>query len=290
MTSDLEKSLKAKLRSVALEKERDPADVWQNLMLERFLVRLSHSNHRHHFILKGAILLAKYVDIGRETRDLDFLARGVSNEVSGLKMIFEEIASIDLDDGFSFREVRAEQLVHPHMGYPGVTVRMMAYFGHTRFKVAVDIGFGDLVEVVEKSFPLTSYSKGVLFEGSTKLSCYPKEFIFAEKLETIIYRGSFNSRMKDFHDIFSLIEASNTIAFQKLEAITLSVFEHRGTSLILPIEYDPADEMSRMQGYWTAYLKNLQEKELKKLPVKFTDLLDVLNNWLLLAMGSQVLV
>ena len=66
MTSDLEKSFKSKLRAIAKEKNRDPADLWQNLTLERFLVRLAKSNFREHFILKGGILLSKYIEIGRE--------------------------------------------------------------------------------------------------------------------------------------------------------------------------------------------------------------------------------
>ena len=73
MTSDLEKSFKAKLRTIAKEQNRDPADLWQNLTLERFLVRLANSRYHEHFVLKGGILLAKYIERGRETNDLDFL-------------------------------------------------------------------------------------------------------------------------------------------------------------------------------------------------------------------------
>lgn len=90
MTSDLEKSFKAKLRAIAKEKKRDPADLWQNLTLERFLVRLANSKHHKHFVLKGGILLSKYIEIGRETNDLDFLARRVSNEVAVLKNLRTE--------------------------------------------------------------------------------------------------------------------------------------------------------------------------------------------------------
>lgn len=141
MTADLEKSFKAKLRAIAKEKNRDPADLWQTLTLERFLVRLARSNYRNQFVLKGGILLSRYLEIGRETTDLDFLARKISNQVSTLETVFEEIAGIDLNDGFTFKEVKTNELNHPHMGYPGVEVAMMAYFGRTRFKVAIDIGF-----------------------------------------------------------------------------------------------------------------------------------------------------
>jgi predicted nucleotidyltransferase component of viral defense system len=284
MTSDLEKSFKAKLRAIAKEKNRDPADLWQNLTLERFLVRLANSKHRKHFVLKGGILLSKYIEIGRETNDLDFLARKISNEVAGLKDIFEEIANVDLKDGFAFQEIKVSELTHPHMGYPGAEVSMMAYFGKTRFKVAIDIGFGDIVDAVEYSIPLTAYSKGVLFESDVKLSCYPKEFIFAEKLETIIHRGSFNSRMKDFHDIYSMISSSQLSSFHNLEGVIRLVFEHRQTHLTLPITY-AEDEMKQVQNYWSEYLKNLRAENSDNLPIIVAQVIATINDWLRLNTG-----
>lgn len=56
MTSDIEKSFKSRLRTIAKEQGRDPADLWQTLMLERFLARLAQASTGSHFILKGAIL------------------------------------------------------------------------------------------------------------------------------------------------------------------------------------------------------------------------------------------
>jgi predicted nucleotidyltransferase component of viral defense system len=279
MTSDLEKSFKAKLRAIAKEKNRDPADLWQNLTLERFLVRLANSKHREHFVLKGGILLSKYIEIGRETTDLDFLARRLSNEVAGLKDIFEEIANIDLKDGFVFQEIKVSELRHPHMGYPGAEVSMMAYFGKTRFKVAIDIGFGDIVDAVEYSIPLTAYSKGVLFESNVTLSCYPKEFIFAEKLEVLIYRGSFNSRMKDFHDLYSLISSSQLPSFHNLEGVIRLVFEHRETPLTLLITYTE-DEMEQVQNFWNEYLKNLRAENAENLPILVAQVIATINDWL----------
>lgn len=279
MTTDLEKSFKAKLRAIAKEKNRDPADLWQTLTLERFLVRLARSKYRDQFVLKGGILLSKYLEIGRETTDLDFLAKKISNQVSSLQVIFEEIAVIDLNDGFIFKEVKASELTHPHMGYPGVEISMMAYFGRTRFKVAIDIGFGDIVEPIEYKIRLTNYSKGDLFEDSVELACYPKEFIFAEKLETIIHRGSFNSRMKDFHDIYSMLSSSSLPSFKELENVIRIVFEHRETELLLPISFQE-DEIIRMQSFWSEYLKNLREENVEALPTLFSDLLTKINQGL----------
>ncbi len=278
MTSDVEKSFKAKLRAIAKEKNRDPADLWQSLTLERFLVRLAKSEYAKHFVLKGGILLSKYIEIGRETTDLDFLGQKISNEINKLKIIFEKIASMDLHDGFSFREVKVSQLAHPHMGYPGMEISMMAYFGKTRFKVAIDIGFGDIVNPVKYAIPLTTSSKGDLFEQSISLSCYPKEFIFAEKLETIIYRGSFNSRMKDFHDLYSMITSPTFSSFHDLPAIVRLVFEHRGTKLALPILFQE-DEIFRMQGFWNEYLRSLRPEHISSLPGKIDDVIAKINEF-----------
>ncbi|PWU13354.1 MAG: nucleotidyl transferase AbiEii/AbiGii toxin family protein [Chlamydiae bacterium] len=279
MTADLEKSFKAKLRAIAKEKNRDPADLWQNLTLERFLVRLAKSKFCKYFILKGGILLSKYIEIGRETTDLDFLAQRLNKEVAGLKDIFEEIANVGLKDGFIFQEIKIRELRQPHMGYPGAEVSMMAYFGKTRFKVTIDIGFEDIVDAVEYSIPLTAYSKGILFESNVKLSCYPKEFIFAEKLETIIYRGLFNSRMKDFHDLYSLVSSSLLPSFHNLERIICRVFEHRETPLILPITYTE-DEMKQMQNFWNQYVKNLRAENSRNLPILIAQIIATINDWL----------
>ncbi|WP_420885548.1 nucleotidyl transferase AbiEii/AbiGii toxin family protein [Candidatus Protochlamydia amoebophila] len=78
-----------------------------------------------------------------------------------------------------------------------------------------------------------------------KLTCYPKEFIFVEKLETIVYRGSFNSRMKDFHDLYSMISSSQLPLFYNLEGVIRLVFKHRKTPLTFPITY-AKDEMKQV--------------------------------------------
>ncbi|KIC75254.1 hypothetical protein DB42_AK00540 [Neochlamydia sp. EPS4] len=247
-------------------------------MLERFLVRLAKSNYRERFVLKGAVLLSKYINLGRETKDLDLLANGVSNRVDDLSLIFEEVSKIELDDGFTFQNIKVDQLTHPHMRYSGAEISAMAYFGQIKRKLSIDIGFGDIVEPIQYSIPLLKGAKGAIFESSVNLSCYPKEFIFAEKLETIVYRGFLNSRMKDFHDVHSLILNEFSASFHNLKLIIESVFEHRGTALKLPIVYKIA-ELPQLRTFWQSYLNGLKIDE-NTLPKNFDDLLSRINEWL----------
>lgn len=74
---------------------------------------------------------------------------------------------------------------------------------------------------------MMSTRKGPLFESQIRLRCYPKEFIFAEKLETVIYRGGTNSRMKDFHDLYSLVSLPKCLNVIYTEKVVVNVFKHR---------------------------------------------------------------
>ncbi|MGC1878376.1 MAG: nucleotidyl transferase AbiEii/AbiGii toxin family protein [Rhabdochlamydiaceae bacterium] len=278
MTTDLEKSFKARLRAVAKETGRDPADLWQNLILERFLVRLAKSRYLDRFILKGAVLLSKYIDLGRETKDLDFLARGVSNRIADLSVIFEEVTRIELNDGFIFRNVKVNNLLHPHMHYSGAEISAIANFGQIKYKLSIDVGFGDIVDPIQYPIPLLGSSKEAIFEQSVNLLCYPKEFIFAEKLETIIYRGFLNSRMKDFHDLHSLITSQVSGSFSNLKVIIQTVFEHRGTSLNIPITYQAA-ELPQLRAFWQSYIRGLRRNESRP-PQNFDEVIQTINTWL----------
>ena len=198
MSRAREQSVKERIRTLARERNLTFAQLWQKLILERFLARLCQSEYHTYFIFKGGSLLAQYITLGRETKDLDFLVKGLTNSLEFLTKAIDCICSIELDDGFSFERVKISQLTHPHMNYPGAQVSLLARLGGTKTHVHIDLGFGDLVEAVDYSIDLTSTRKGPLFESQIQVRCYPKEFIFAEKLETVIYRGEGNSRMNSY--------------------------------------------------------------------------------------------
>ena len=88
MKSAIEQSIKEKIKALARERETTFAELWRNLILERFLTRLACSSYRDHFVLKGGTLLAKYLPIGRETQDLDFFIQKISNTAESLKKFY----------------------------------------------------------------------------------------------------------------------------------------------------------------------------------------------------------
>lgn len=70
--------------------------------LERLVYRLSVSDYRDRFVLKGGMLVTLWTaDTGRFTRDIAFLAFG-SDEEAALKEAFSAILVIDGSDGLIY--------------------------------------------------------------------------------------------------------------------------------------------------------------------------------------------
>jgi predicted nucleotidyltransferase component of viral defense system len=276
MTTGYERSFKDQLRTLAKELNKNSSDIWSLIVLERFLVRLSNSMHRDKLILKGGVLLAKkFPELGRETRDLDFLARNISNDIFDLHIIFDDILKVNAGDNFIFGNMKITELNHLHMKYPGAEISLVAQFGKSRFPISIDIAFGDIVKPIEYLIPLTRTRKDIFLEKNATVLGYPTEFIFAEKLEIIVSRGAFNSRMKDFYDLLFLIKNEEKEPFQDLPLIINSVFSHRGTPLKLPIFFN-SSQTTQLNNLWQNYRKQLKSKS-DFVPENFTDAVGLIN-------------
>lgn len=280
MSNSLKQSMKQRLRSVAKERDLTFDEIWHNLILERFLARLCQSKYKGNFILKGGSLLARYIPIGRETKDLDFLVDKLQNTEEFLSKAFDHICSVHLEDGFEFEKVKIGKLAHPHMDYTGIEVLLLAKLGRPQTYIQIDLGFGDIVEAIDYSMDLTSTSKGPLFESKIQVRSYPKEFIFAEKLETVVHRGMGNTRMKDFHDLYSLIFLEKCLDSDYTNKVVKTVFNHRQTQLKLPLKHE-IEFIEILQPLWREYQKDLPKNQvMTKPPELIQDVISFINSWL----------
>lgn len=277
-----EQALKARLKHIGKEKGKSFNEVWKLLILERFLARLSRSEYSDKLIFKGGLLLSHYLTIGRETIDIDLLARRLNTEKSSVELIMQEICLLNLDDGFQMQFINLDDLDHQHMNYPGFQVGIAVQFGVMSDKFFVDIGVGDAVEPVFLDWPSFSYKEIPLFSDSISLEVYPVETIFAEKLETIISRGAANSRMKDYHDLLLLCREDGLLDKDRLKNNIDRTFQNRGTVFSIPVQFQ-SDELDRMQLLWAGHLRALgaSRTQLIGLPEKIDTVINDLNQWLL---------
>ncbi len=280
MKSAIEQSIKEKIKALAKERESTFAELWRSLILERFLARLARSSYREKFVLKGGTLLAKYIHLGRETQDLDFFIQKLSNTEESLRTVLQAICDIDANDSFAFELAKIKILDHFQLAYTGAEITLQALFGATKTIIRMDLGFGDRVEPIEYPMDLTATPKGPLFESRISLHCYPKEFIFAEKLETVVFRGGGNTRMKDFHDLYSLVRL-DVLEDSLAKKAVHQVFHHRKTPLKkLPIAFGK-EAFGTLEKNWTSYRRKIKTKKgTLELPESIEDMISALNQWL----------
>jgi len=276
-SKSIEQSTKEKVKSIAQKQGRTFNDVWQEVVLERWLARLSISPYRKNFIFKGAMCLLRYIELQRETRDLDFLIKDLTASIDDVKKYLTEVSALILNDGFIFENLDAGPLPHAHMKYPGYQVSVIGKLGNSKTKVFIDIGVGDAVRPTEITMKLLETEKAPLFEKEIHLWAYPVESIFAEKLETAIARADQNSRMKDYHDLLLLIRG-DVADKEKLKSAIKSTFSSRGTNLQkLSIS---KDQMKNIQKYWSIYLKALDAEVQKELDTNIQNVMDEINGFL----------
>lgn len=211
-------SVRAKLLNKARASKRPFSELLQYFAMERFLYRLSISPHSQKFILKGALMFTAWeFTKHRATMDIDMLAN-TSNNLDNLITIIRDICHFqpDVDDGILFDGGTVEGKVsQTHKEYSGVQLKFDGKLSGARIQMKVDIGFGDIISPSPSQITYPS----ILPFPSPKLKGYTAETVIAEKFQTIVSRGSDNSRMKDFYDIWTLQRQMEFEGKNLLEAI-----------------------------------------------------------------------
>ena len=172
----------------------------RNFMLERLLERISLSEYKDNFILKGGMLVAAMVGIdSRSTMDLDASIRNLTLSLENIQFIFQSIVSIDIGDDVIMK-IKEVSEIREEFEYSCFRIALTAQNDTTVIPMKVDISTGDIITPRE-----VSYKFDLLLENRTiEIWAYNLETVLAEKMETIISRDIANTRMRDFYDIYIL--------------------------------------------------------------------------------------
>ena len=225
MSKDMAASVHQRLLNHARKEGVRFNDVLQRYALERWLYRLSKSDHSERFILKGALMLTAWdLPVTRPTRDIDMLAQ-VQNDLGGIRQLIADLCRVQCeDDGliFAAESVTTERIAEDAL-YEGVRAEFKASLGNARIAMQIDLGFSDVVTPapVDLSYPT------ILDYPAPRLKAYNRETAIAEKFEAMVKLGELNSRMKDFFDIWSL--AGNQSFDDVLSNAIARTFERRNT-------------------------------------------------------------
>ena len=255
MTKDLAASVRARLLNIAKSEGSDFNQLLVRYALERFLYRLSQSPHADRFLLKGALLFTLWYDMPhRPTRDADLLGFGPS-DLQSISQTFREIASITVDDGITFDpESVAADDIRKEAGYAGARVVITGELAKARCKTQIDIGFGDAVTPgpVQSEYP-------VLLEDfpAPRLRTYPVYTVISEKLHAIALLGMTNSRVKDYLDLWVMLDRESLNMNTLAQAIS-ATFTRRDMTVPTDLPMGLSDEFAAdpsRQALWAAFMR-----------------------------------
>lgn len=190
--------IKEKAKDIERTYNLNHYEMLQRYMFERILERILVSKYQDNFILKGGLLLSAMFGIdNRTTKDMDTTITGIDISKEKMVKILNQILSIKLDDGVKFDVVDITD-IREEDEYGGNKYHIVGRKDNLKVNLEMDISTGDKVTPKELKF-----NYPLLFEDKTILiNSYNIETILSEKIETILRRGTFNSRMKDFYDVY----------------------------------------------------------------------------------------
>lgn len=147
-------SLKAKIRNLAKQKHIPAQVILQNYMFEGLLARLSVSDYRDRFILKGGMLVAAIVGLdNRATMDLDTTLKNLPLTPESIKKALNSIIAINTNDNISF-EIKDIEPIREDDIYGGYRVSLVAVYDTMTTPLSIDVSTGDIItpEAVQYSF------------------------------------------------------------------------------------------------------------------------------------------
>ena len=194
-------SLKAKINNYAKANHIPAQVVLQNVMFERFLERLSKSQYRDKFVMKGGMLISALVGLNtRATMDLDITFRKHPLNEEQIWEVMKRITEIKIDDEVFFK-IKSVAPIRKDDVYGGYRVKMDAIFEDIVTPLSIDVSTGDVITpsaMEHEIIGTIDKSVRIILWG------YNIETVLAEKVETILSRSTTNTRPRDFYDVYIL--------------------------------------------------------------------------------------
>lgn len=259
--ADIAASVLDRLKNKAKQSGISYQQCLQLFFQEEFLRKLAASDYKNNFVLKGGLLIYTLTNFeSRATVDVDFMLRGLSNDMKRMDGIIAEILKVPTGNDFIVFKALPTEPIAVNRKYHGISTQITGYIKNVRVPFNVDIGVGDVIVPAAKARIIKTQLDGF---DAPEIMTYSLESIVAEKLDAILQRFELTGRMKDFYDIYYL---SRTFDFEgsKLCSAIAETLNNRGTA-------HNADSFERikslvtdetMQTRWRHFLRTLRNPEI----------------------------
>lgn len=257
-----------KLKNIIYKKAHGNSDIsqkfYQLFYFERILERISISNYRGQIILKGGLLLTSIIgNDERTTKDMDATLKGIPLTKNDVEKVFNEILHIDIDDGVSFQIISIKD-IRLEDEYGGFRLNILSKLDNNKTYITVELTTGDVITPREMKYNYNS----IFEDKKIPIMSYPLETVLAEKFQTIVTRGLFNTRLKDFYDVYILINTKiDDLNRSNLIKAIKNTFKQRETNIDLEQFNEVINDLSNdnnMNNLWNEYIsKNSYAKNVK---------------------------
>ena len=248
------KVIESKAKDLSRIKNIDYYELLQRFMFERILERISVSKYNNNFIIKGGLLLSAMFGIdNRSTKDMDATIKGLNIDKEEMINILNEILCIDLQDGVKFDVIDITN-IRENDEYGGNKYYIVGRLQNLKVNLEIDISTGDKItpRELKYKYPLIFNNKSIL------INTYNIETLVSEKIETILRRGIYNSRKKDFYDIYLFInKLVDDINYNNLLVAMKNTFKKRKSLSYLEDYKNILSDISkneRLLSLWNKYI------------------------------------
>ena len=265
-----------KLKSIISKKAHGNSDIsqkfYQLFYFERILERISKSSYRGKIILKGGLLLTSIIgDDERTTKDMDATLKGILLTKNEVEKMFNEILNMDIDDEVLFKIISIKD-IRLEDEYSGFRLNILSKLDNNKTYITVELTTGDVITPRE-----IKYNYNSIFEDKKiSIMSYTIETILAEKFQTVVNRGLLNTRLKDFYDIYILVNTKmSELSKENLINAIKNTFKRRKTSLDIDQINEIINDLisdNNMNSLWeNAVSKNSYAKN-----IRFEDTIDAI--------------
>ena len=265
-----------KLKSIISKKAHGNSDIsqkfYQLFYFERILERISKSSYRGKIILKGGLLLTSIIgDDERTTKDMDATLKGIPLTKNEVEKVFNEILNMDIDDEVLFKIISIKD-IRLEDEYGGFRLNILSKLDNNKTYITVELTTGDVITPRE-----IKYNYNSIFEDKKiPIMSYTIETILAEKFQTVVNRGLLNTRLKDFYDIYILVNTKmSEVSKENLINAIKNTFKRRKTSLDIDQINEIINDLindNNMNSLWeNAVSKNSYAKN-----IRFEDTIDAI--------------
>ena len=184
--ADIAASVLAKLKNKARASGISYQQCLQLFFQEEFLRRLAGSPYAENFILKGGLFIYTLTQFeSRATVDVDFLMRGLNNDLNHMDEMIAEILAVDTGNDYVTFKAAKPQPIALQRKYHGVSTQITGLIKNVRVPFHVDIGVGDVIVPKAERRKIKTQLEGY---AQPEILTYSLESTIAEKFDAILQR------------------------------------------------------------------------------------------------------